>query len=399
MAITMQGNWTVQVRSRNAAYAQRFVIDGADVGHGAHDGIVGRRVIVKGAHWTLQVQHRPPREGWRPSMQRLGLPRVEDGRLLVGISSNDGGLDDDYDDLVIDCSLPVRRDEQVVYGQVTSHEGNSPFNPSRDDYLVVDAPVDTRWLCARHPALASVVARLYPQRMAAPAGSSVELSPMVIPNGVAGVAVGLVFESRLLPEAEMTRMDEDAAVAALQTRVSRVPFQTFTMKAGAEALSARELEAVAALQTDLIHQACRLRPEPGLVLRFQRYHRSAAEIVGEPYRGNGLREELGAAVSDEQGHYVFRFHRREAEVAPDLIVQVSAAGRPPCFESAPYDRVAHLRRIDVCVPRDACRAVPHQPSDEAGEAEATARTGFATSGCDAHEKRAAEAALSRRHCS
>jgi hypothetical protein len=76
MAITMQGSWTVQVRARDAAYAQRVVIDGADEGNGVHDGLVGQRLHVKGAHWTLQVQHRPTRHAWRDSTLRLGLPSV-----------------------------------------------------------------------------------------------------------------------------------------------------------------------------------------------------------------------------------------------------------------------------------------------------------------------------------
>lgn len=376
MGIAMQGNWTVRVRSRNAAYAQRFVIDGAQVGNGVHDGIVGRGVIVKGAHWTLQVQHRPTRQAWRNSRQRLGLPAIDQGRLRVSITSNDGGLDDDYDDLVIECSLPVRRDEQVVYGEVCSHAGSSPFNPHRDDYLVIDAPVDVRSLCARYPALASVVAKLYPQRMSAPAGAFVDLTPMVIPSRLAGVPVGLVFESRPLPDADVARMAEEAAVAALEASVSRVPFRAFAMKAGAEALCRAELEGMAMLQKEVIHQTCDATPEPGLVLRFQRYHRSAAEIVGEPYRGSGLREELGMAVTDEQGRYLFRFRRRETDVHPDLIVQVSAMGRPPCFESAPYDRVANLRRIDVRVPRDACRAGFHSSAVRACHAEVATGPSF-----------------------
>lgn len=394
MAITMQGSWTVRVRSRNAACAQRLVVEGAELGNGPHDGIVGGRVQVKGAHWTLQVQHRAPRQGWRDSKLRLGVPGVEGGLLRVSIASNDGGLDDDYDDLVLECSLPVSRGEQVVYGEVTSHDGSTPFNPRRDDYLVVDAPVDVRGLCARHPGLTSVIAKLYPQRLSAPAGASVELSPMVIPNGTGGITVGLLFESRPVG-ADMAQLDDESAAAALQSSVSRVPFPTYAMKAGAQALTHAELEAVAALQDQAIRQPQDVRPEPGLALRFQRYHRNAAEIVGEPYRGTGLREELGVAVTDEQGRYLFRFCRREAEVHPDLIVQVSAVGRPPCFESAPYDRVANLRRIDLCVPRDACSA----PARLSRLPTFAAAAGNGVHVAGTHEKRAAEAALSGRRCS
>ena len=59
MAITMQGSWTLRVKSRNAAYAQRFIVSGAASGNGVHDGSVGTKVVVTGAQWSLQVQHQP----------------------------------------------------------------------------------------------------------------------------------------------------------------------------------------------------------------------------------------------------------------------------------------------------------------------------------------------------
>ena len=38
MAITMQGNWTVSVKSKDAAFPQRFLISGAVSGNGTYDG-------------------------------------------------------------------------------------------------------------------------------------------------------------------------------------------------------------------------------------------------------------------------------------------------------------------------------------------------------------------------
>jgi hypothetical protein len=389
MAITMQGNWTVQVSSRNAAYAQRFIVEGADTGNGAHDGIEGKRIHVTGAHWTLQVQHRPTRQPWRDSRQRLGLPNVEAGLLRVSLCTNDGGLDEDYDDLVLDCSFPVSRSEHVVYGEVASHQGGTPFNPKRDDYLVLDAPVDVQAVCEGHPALAPVLEKLYPQRLSA--ASNDDLSPLVLPNGLPGAAVGLRFESAE-EHADGCGPDQVAAVERLQAQVSRVPFQSFAMEAGAALLTQAEQSAIASLRDELIRRACDARPAAGVTLRFQSYHRSESEAVGGAYRGSGLREELGSATADELGRYLFRFRRRGAAVLPDLVVQVAAAGVSPCFETAPYARVAHLRRIDLCVPHAVCaapRRVDRQQAPDAGERHTV----------NHHEKRAAEAALSRRRCS
>lgn len=388
MAITMQGSWTVQVRARDAAYAQRIVIEGAEVGNGVHDGVVGQRVYVTGAHWTLQVQHRPTRQGWRESLLRLGLPNVDAGLLRVEIGSNDGGLDDAYDDLVLDCSLPISRCEHLVYGEVTTHDGAGLFNPRRDDYLVLDAPVDVPAVCARHPALEAVIGKLYPQRWRTTAGLHGDLTPLVLPNGLPGAAVGLRFESRA-DEADRCGADQDMAVRLLQASVGRVPFQAHAMEAGATILTRGELGAIAHLHDQLMRQPCDTAPAAAVLLRFERYHRSASESAGGAYRGTGLREQLGEAMTDGHGRYLFRFRQVRGEASPDLVIQAGGPGRAPCFETAPYDRVANLRRIDLCVPLDACAAPARQlrlqpmPAPER----------------EPQEKRAAEAALCRRRCS
>jgi hypothetical protein len=357
MAITMQGAWALRVKARNAAYAQRFVVSGAETGNGIHDGMEGERVHVSGPHWVLQVQHRHTQMGWRDSSLRFGLPSVEDGVLQVDITSNDGefglDLDLDRDHLVLGCSLPVSQSEHVVYGSVASHDGRLLFNPRRDDYLVLDAPVDVAAVCDQHPALRSVLDTLYPNHTPGPHAGGPELSPMIVPNGLPGVAVGLLFESRAVDLVAFGD-DQAAAVQALQASVGRVPFQAFSMKAGADSLSRAELLAIAQIRDRAIRQTCEATPVGGLTLRFQRYHRSRAEMAGEAYRGTGLREELGQAMTDEQGQYLFRFRQPWGGARPDLIVQVAGAAKRPCFESAPYDRVANLRRIDLCVPERVC---------------------------------------------
>lgn len=356
MAITLQGAWTLRVTARNAAFAQRFVVSGADVGNGAHDGVVGTSVFVRGTQWTLQVQHRPTRQGWHESSQRLGLPTVSEGVLRVDLASNDGGLDADYDDLVLGCSMPVGQSEHVVYGTVSRHASDTLFNPRRDDYLVVDAPTDVATLRRRHPGLRPVLDKLYPVPVpASTAGAGTELSPMLIPNGLPSVAVGLLFESRAVdPDGHE---DEADAVRALGATVARVPFPAFTLRAGADALSRDELMAIAQIREQAIRQPCDTRPVAGATLRFQRYHRTRSEMAGEPYGGRGLREELGQTVTDEQGHYLFRFRQPWGGARPDLVVQVGGPGDTPCFETAPYDRVANLRRLDVCVPERVLGAI------------------------------------------
>lgn len=393
MAITMQGSWTLRVKSRNAAYAQRFIVSGAATGNGVHDGIVGLTVVVTGAQWSLQVQHQPTRQAWRDSAQRIGLPSVADGLLRAEIASNDGGLDNHFDDLVIACSLPASQADHVVYGNVKTYTGACLFNPGRDDYLVVDPPFDLVAVCTRCPQLLKVVEKLYPERLRARLDAPPELTPLVIPSGLPNVAVGLVFESRALSVPEIDAMpSQDDAVEALQTTVKRVPFKALPMQAGIGRLAHTELAAIANIRDMAVRQRYQVEPAPGLLLRFQRYARSPAERHdGAPYTGAGVREHLGQAMTDEQGNYLFRFqHVAEGgsavEQRPDLIVQVLGTGLRVRFESAPYDNVANLRRIDLCVPATRAQANRAAVPEPAGSKDQI----------EAQRKRAAEAALSRK---
>ncbi len=401
MAITMQGSWTLRVKSRNAAYAQRFIVSGAATGNGVHDGTVGTTVVVTGSQWSLQVQHQPTRQAWRDSAQRIGLPTVADGLLRAEIASNDGGLDDHFDDLVIACSLPASQADHVVYGNVKTYTGACLFNPGRDDYLVVDPPFDLVAVCTRCPQLLKVVEKLYPERLRARLDATPELTPLVIPSGLPNVAVGLLFQSHALSAADIDAMaSQDDAVSALQTTVKRVPFKALPMQAGIGRLAHTELAAIANIRDMAVRQRYQVEPAPGLLLRFQRYTRSPAERHdGAPYTGGGGREHLGQAMTDEQGNYLFRFQhvaegRSAIEQRPDLIVQVLGTGLRVRFESAPYDNVANLRRIDLCVP--ATRAQASRAASAAEEQLNNLMNGQLNNPLNDQRKRAAEAALSRK---
>lgn len=385
MAITMQGNWTLRIKGRNAAFAQRFVVSGATTGNGTYDGVVGNAVFVTGAQWTVNVQHCPTGRAWQDSVQRIGLPGVMSGLLQFEIAANDGGLDDDYDDLVLGCSLPAGQSDYVVYGAVKTYSGACLFNPGRDDYIVIDSARHLDAVRARHPQLADLIEKLYPAR----AGHASDVTPLLLPTGLPNVAVGLLFQSEparvLEPEitatigeginANAARLDqiEARAVSALRTTIKRVPFKPLPLRAGVSRLAHSDLETIAKIRDAAIRFRCQMESAPCLQLRFQDYDRTATEKGGGPYTGTGLREDLGTAVTDELGNYIFRFHRaaREAVHAsatsqrPDVIVQVLGAGFTLKFETAPYDNIANLRRIDLCVPRAQVHADREPESERA----------------------------------
>ena len=384
--ITMQGNWTLRVKGRNAAFAQRFVVSGATTGNGTYDGIVGNAVFVTGAQWTVNVQHRPTGRAWQDSAQRIGLPGVMGGLLQFEIAANDGGLDDDYDDLVLGCSLPASQSDYVVYGAVKTYAGACLFNPGRDDYIVIDSPRHLGAVRARHPQLSDLIEKLYPVRAEHPS----DVTPLLIPTGLPNVAVGLLFQSEQVrvsePEVTATigehtnanaaRLDqiEARAVNALRTTIKRVPFKPLPLRAGVSRLAHSDLETIAKIRDAAIRFRCQMESAPCLQLRFQDYDRTATEKGGGPYTGTGLREDLGTAITDELGNYIFRFRRAAKETVgnvlatsqrPDVIVQVLGAGFTLKFETAPYDNIANLRRIDLCVPRAQVHADRGAESDRA----------------------------------
>jgi len=59
MIISMQGNWTVSVKTKKAGYDQQFVVMGADTQNGTHPGVVGTSVYVTGTQWSIAIKNDP----------------------------------------------------------------------------------------------------------------------------------------------------------------------------------------------------------------------------------------------------------------------------------------------------------------------------------------------------
>jgi len=114
--------------------------------------------------------------------------------------------------------------------------------------------------------------------------------------------------------------------------------------------------------------------EPGvnITLKFSEYDRTAAELAGSAYTGTGDRLQLGHAISDMNGNYIFRFSQSFSELVneidndiptgedvavqarPDIIVSVADSLHPSAIlhETAPYFNVPQMRRIDICLPKE-----------------------------------------------
>jgi hypothetical protein len=106
------------------------------------------------------------------------------------------------------------------------------------------------------------------------------------------------------------------------------------------------------------------------IMRFVEYDRTAAELGGGPFTGEGDRETLGMSATDEFGNYVFSFRRTPAEIFtegaddtptggdplvslnPDLIIQFPDENGVIGYATAPYYDIPNIRQINLCIRKD-----------------------------------------------
>jgi hypothetical protein len=366
MAITMQGRWTIRVAAANAAFPQRFTVAGASSGNGTYAGqTTAATVTVDGAQWSLSIEHHPPGQPWRQSAMRIGTPAPTGGtEVAVAISSNDSGGDADYDDLILSATATLGALDYLLYGRARSYSGFCRFNPCFPyPWLVVDTLDALRAIVleSRH---ADVVRALYPaevtlaERPRRLGMAETELSrPLMIPVG----------ETELGEEASLSvRQSAGAKKARFTHRVPRS--ETLPGSFVFETLDKERLVDFARARADFLFPVCDIEPAPGLLLKFIEYDRTSAELAGGSYTGTGVRQDLGFAVTDEVGGYLFRFTQTfgdlAAEIAdvapgeslaaalrPDVLVEViGTASSPVLFETGLYLDISNLRRIDLCLP-------------------------------------------------
>ena len=133
MTIGMQGSWTISVKSKSAAWAQRFRIQGSSNGvDGVYAGETSTSAIfVTGDQWGVTIEHNPAGPvSWTPSRHKLANFNVSGGQFHFDILSDDGGgTDEDFNDLVLSCSMPLSNSEYIVYGNIKTYTGFCPWNP------------------------------------------------------------------------------------------------------------------------------------------------------------------------------------------------------------------------------------------------------------------------------
>ncbi|MCP4307139.1 MAG: hypothetical protein GY788_20155 [bacterium] len=107
MAELFAGKWKLRVSIKNAGFSQRFVVNGAVLGNGAHAGVVGNEVVVDGDSWTVQLQwNNDAGSGWQNSLVSRGIGSKSPLVIVHVLSADDNAAanrDGDFDDLVVIC--------------------------------------------------------------------------------------------------------------------------------------------------------------------------------------------------------------------------------------------------------------------------------------------------------
>ncbi len=344
MAITMQGNWTVSVKSKTAAFQQRFVIQGSDSADGVYAGDVSTPPVhVTGAQWTIAIEHLPTGKGatWKPSAERLGTPSAMGGQIVFDILSNDTGADQDYDDLVLTCSMAQSPTDYVVYGRVRSYAGLCRANPCFPFYFVIDTSLQLAELL-KYPSLRETLERLYGDRIRQ-FEKRVPFPPIPEPDPPPFRPMMVPLRSAPPEEAGGSQAVPEMSVAA---RSSRLPLGT--------AVFNNELSYVRdfARFKDAFKFYCEVKNQPGLLLRFVEYDRTEDELAGGPYTGTGDRQTLGLTVTDEQGNYLFRFTQTLTDIAAET-EDVVSGGAPLATQLRP-DLLVQVVSGTEAVPQVCC---------------------------------------------
>lgn len=384
MFISMQGNWSISVKSKNAAFPQCFKVIGASSGNGTYNGVVGAPPVnVTGNHWLIAIQN-DPGSGFRQSDTRIKFPTISGGMFRFDIESNDAGADQDFNDLVLTCSSAASVSDYMLYGNVTVYSGNCIFNPCRRRWVVIDT-YKQLLDALKYDKLKEVIEKLYPERIPPipqpdppPFFSPLMINigdDVALPPRVANVYTRTNFQAA---DSTIKTRKSKEEIAAPQNLLSDFQFVgTKNLSSARTIASDRYLIDKVGLANlkDSIRFICNTDPGNNLTLNFVEYDRSSSELAGGPYIGNGNTSMLGSAITDMNGNYIFRFtqslsevvHEVEEDVAggenslvqvrPDILVRITDSFHPTItlFESAPHFNINQLQRLDFCFPGDIVR--------------------------------------------
>lgn len=374
MIISMQGNWTVTVKSKNASYQQRFVVQGATSGNGAHAGTPGTTVNVIGTQWSIAIQSKPA-SGWQLSQTQLKFPQQAGGNYEFEIGSNDAGVDSDFNDLILTCSAPANINDFIVYGNVTLYSGLCIFNPCRKFPYVIET-YEGLIRALKNPLLYKWIKKYYPERIPPftdgpnPPDPAPYFTPIVFDLNAEATQ-----PKTTLQYTRKTTEENGVGSKNLKSATSELASSNFNLIRSPEIKTLVQATTISADKIELARDIggliapCITEAGSNLTLTFEEYDRTSAELAGGPYSGTGNRRLLGDTITDMNGNYIFRFGfdmrfpglEDSSDIAPgedvntvmypDVIVKVvDYSPFEVKYESAPFYNIPNLKRIDLCLP-------------------------------------------------
>ncbi len=374
----MQGNWSINVKAKNAAFAQQFIVTGAASGNGTYSGTVGSPTVhVTGNQWTIAILNNPG-SGFQLSDTRIKFPSIVSGNYVFDIQSNDAGADQDFDDLILTCSRPANVDNFMIYGNVTLYSGHCYFNPCRRRWIIIDTHLNLL-KALENPKLKKVIEKLYPGRIPP---VIINPNPPDPPPDFIPMMINITDEIQLPDkQAALYRRMENQNLKSKSKEDNTGDDMLLSNYSFERTASLTSVSKSAVYHYDKVELGLFVEPsrllcynEPGsnLTLAFEEYDRSASELAGGPYTGSGNRTALGNAITDSNGNYIFLFTQTPGEfldeifndtgagenifvqMLPDIIVKVNQASPvfANVFESAPYFNIGHLKRVDICLPKE-----------------------------------------------
>lgn len=375
MIISMQGNWTVTVKSKSAAYPQRFVVQGAIFGNGVHSGTPGTSVNVIGIQWSIAIQH-DPGTGWQGSYTKLQFPHQSGGNYEFDILSDDSREDADFNDIILTCSTPVNINDFIIYGNVTLYSGRCIFNPCRQYPFYVIDTYPGLLAALRNEKLRALIEELYPERIPPfrvgpnPPDPPPFFKPIVL--DMAGEAMQPKTTLKYLRKQVDEKKRNSKSDKEMTSEFASSDFELVSSDRAKSALQGLTIsQDKIRLLKDLgkLFMPCLTEPGSNLTITFEEYDRTAAELAGGAYTGEGNRRLLGDTITDMNGNYIFKFRfdmtfpglEDSSDIAsgedvntvmyPDVIVKiVEYSPFRVRYESAPFFNIPNLKRINLCLP-------------------------------------------------
>ena len=390
MIISMQGNWTVKVKSKNASYKQRFLVSGATSGNGVHAGTVGNSISVTGKQWSIAVQNNPG-SGFQLSDSQITAPKRIGNKYVFDIQTNDAGGDADFNDLILTCSTPATIFDYIVFGKVSLYSGTCFLNPCWRFPFVIDTH-EALVKALKNREIKDLILELYPDRIREieeiedliplpgfpPLPDPPPFVPMVLDISGEGVKPTTRQHFRI----QETKKTKKAAAedTFLLDNVEFLKTETINRGSRSKILASKDL--IKNL-SDLTLWPCTKEAGKNLTLSFEEYDPTLSELNGGAYEGNGHREVLGDAITDSHGNYIFRFrrfrffppfidtpidlgHTLDIEPVistnfldvyqpfyfdtPDIIVKV-VSGTDVLYETVPYYDIPNFKQINICIPK------------------------------------------------